>query len=260
MITIIKFGGSVITDKNKPLSVNQKTIDSLSSSLREFSKSNELIVVHGGGSFGHPLAKKYSLKKGYVNEKSFEGFALTQDAMQRLNRIIVESLLKNGVPAVSYQSSASLILKDGKIREINIKPLRLLLGMGLVPVIYGDVVADTSKRRFGIASGDMIIAHLSQKLPVKQVFFISDVDGVYTSDPKKDKKAKHIPLINRHNYSEVQASLGGSGGVDVTGGMAHKIGEIITLSRKGIIIEVLDPKNMKNAVEGKAHNATVIRW
>jgi isopentenyl phosphate kinase len=254
---VIKLGGSTITDKNKPFSVNTPVIKKIAKVLRG---KKDIVLVHGGGSFGHPLAKKYKLTKGYLNKSSVKGYALTQDAMQRLNRMIVDILIKSGINAISYQTSASTVMKNNKIQSINVEPLKNMIKLGLMPVMYGDVVTDNAKKKFGITSGDMIIEYLTRKFNVKRVFFLSDVDGIYTADPKKDKNANHISKINRNNLKEVEKMLSGSGGIDVTGGMVHKIEHVMWIAKRGTPVEILKPSQLSKALKGTKHKSTVIRW
>ena len=54
---LIKLGGSIITNKEKPLSPRRKTIDNLAKSLRKIEEP--MIIVHGGGSYGHYWSVKY---------------------------------------------------------------------------------------------------------------------------------------------------------------------------------------------------------
>ncbi len=58
-IIILKLGGSLLTDKNKPFSIRE---DIAKDSIQQIVDAEEkLILIHGGGSFGHPLAKKYNI-------------------------------------------------------------------------------------------------------------------------------------------------------------------------------------------------------
>ena len=56
---LIKLGGSIITNKEKPLSARKKTIDNLSKSLKKIKEP--IIIVHGGGSYGHYWSVKYDM-------------------------------------------------------------------------------------------------------------------------------------------------------------------------------------------------------
>jgi isopentenyl phosphate kinase len=62
--TVLKIGGSVITDKNGDLAAKTEVINRLAEEIAKANLKN-LIVVHGGGSFGHPIAQKWALKNGY---------------------------------------------------------------------------------------------------------------------------------------------------------------------------------------------------
>ena len=56
---LIKLGGSIITNKEKPLSPRKKTIEKLSKSLKKIDEP--IIIVHGGGSYGHYWSVKYDM-------------------------------------------------------------------------------------------------------------------------------------------------------------------------------------------------------
>ena len=93
---IIKFGGSVITDKAKECCFKQEVVDRFAAELKHANK--QAIVIHGAGSFGHILAKQYRLNEGYTQKKQLEGFALTQAQVQRLNNLVLASLQNHGLP------------------------------------------------------------------------------------------------------------------------------------------------------------------
>ena len=60
-LIIIKLGGSVVTFKEKPLSPNYEGIDKILKVLVEIKKKFKIIIVHGGGSFGHYWSVKYDM-------------------------------------------------------------------------------------------------------------------------------------------------------------------------------------------------------
>ncbi|MFQ6130038.1 MAG: kinase, partial [Candidatus Hadarchaeaceae archaeon] len=64
---IVKFGGSVITDKRRRFAVKQATLRRLARELA--AAKGPLVLVHGGGSFGHPMASKYKIAEGYRNNR-----------------------------------------------------------------------------------------------------------------------------------------------------------------------------------------------
>ena len=93
-LILVKLGGSLITDKNKPFTPRHDVINRLAREIHEAKEEKHLkvIVGHGGGSFPHKPAKDYRTNEGIVNGQSFKGIALVQDAASKLNRIIVLGL------------------------------------------------------------------------------------------------------------------------------------------------------------------------
>ncbi len=254
---IVKLGGSVITDKSRPFVVKRATLRRLARELAVVKKP--LIIVHGGGSFGHPVASKYGIADGYKNKRQLMGLSRTHRAMERLNASVIEALQEAGISAIAVQPSACAVVNRGQIQSMELLPIRKLLKLGLVPVLYGDAVPDLSKG-MSILSGDQIVAYLAQELKASRVVLGADVDGVYTANPKKNKSAK---LVRRITPADVKlvASLGTGEGKDVTGGMENKVRELLELAKRGAEAEIVNatrPGVLKRAVQGKRGLGTVV--
>lgn len=255
---IVKLGGSVITDKRARFAVRRAAIQRLAKELA--SVRGPLVVVHGGGSFGHPLATKYGLAEGYKSRRQLVGFSLTHRAMEKLNAHVVEALQREGIPAVAVQPSACAVVKGRKLVLMELTPVRKMLELGLVPVLYGDVVPDL-ERGVSILSGDQLVVHLAKELGAKRVILGVDVEGVCTADPKVRKEAELVPVITPTNWPEVKGLMGRVGAPDVTGGMAGKINELLGLAELGIEVGVVNaakPEVLKRAALGERGLGTEI--
>jgi len=219
------------------------------------------VIVHGGGSFGHPVALKYEIAEGYESRRQLMGLSLTHRAMEKLNAHVIDALQKVGIPAIAIQPSACAVVNEGRIIFMELAPVRKLLELGLVPVLYGDAMPDLGKG-MSILSGDQLVVHLAKDLGAERVILGADVDGVHTIDPKKDKEAKLIPEITPTNWLEVEKSLGRPDGPDVTGGIANKIKELLTLAERGVeaeIVNAMKPNVLKRAILGEHGLGTKIR-
>ncbi|MFW6117849.1 MAG: isopentenyl phosphate kinase, partial [Thermoproteota archaeon] len=183
-LTLLKIGGSVITDKTEELKVRMQTITRLA---EEIYKANlqRLIVVHGGGSFGHPLAKRYSLIEGFREERQKVGFSETHHMMTVLNGLFMDELIGLNLPAMSITPSSCIITKNGRIEKLEDRILKTFLDMNFLPVLYGEVVLD-SKLGFTILSGDQIVSKVSTRFNAERIIIGVDVDGLYNADPKVD--------------------------------------------------------------------------
>jgi len=254
---IVKLGGSVITDKRKKLVVKRAALKRLAVELA--SAKGPLVIVHGGGSFGHPLASKYGIADGYKSKDQLMGLSLTHRAMELLNYYVIEALHKSGIPAIAVQPSSCTILNDGRIESMDIEPIKRMLALKLVPVLYGDVVLDV-KRGVKILSGDQIVSYLARKLGASRVIMGVDVDGVYTDAPKENKRAEIVRKITPADKGLV-SSLGSAGAEDVTGGMKNKVSELLDLARLGVeakIVNAAKPNVLREAIQGKRVIGTTI--
>lgn len=235
-LIIIKLGGSVVTFKDSASpKIRLSTIKKLSKEIFSIQKMGyKLVIVHGAGSYGHPLAKKYKLTQGFINKNSCEGFYKTILSMKRLNNLIIEKLHQAKIQAVGLSPHGFIFQKNGRLLNFDISVIKNLLDYKLVPVLYGDAVLDT-KIGCSILSGDVIIPYLAKKLKADKVIFLSDVDGIFDDDPKKNPQAKLIKKINNKNLKQVLSGIKSTGRDDVTGEMT---GKILSISKnlKGIPI------------------------
>ena len=234
---VLKVGGSAITFKDKPLTPNIRVMKRLAREIRK-AEVSKLIIVHGGGSFGHPLAKEYKLNEGFKNESQNLGFCWTHNAMVTLNSLFVNTLIQNDVPALSVAPSSCILTKHGRIHIFQDKALTKLFEKGLVPVLYGDTVIDLAKG-YAILSGDQLVSNLALKFEAERIVIGVDVDGLYTADPKKESSAQLIPRLTLKELKNLQRQVGESKVADVTGGMFGKIKELAIAVEHGIPVFVV---------------------
>jgi len=262
-IVLVKLGGSLITDKTRPFTPRFDVIKRLAREIHEAreEKGIKLVVGHGGGSFPHKPAKDYRTSEGIINKESYRGISLVQDAASRLNRIIVKSLIDAGENAVSLQPSATVVTENGRIIEWYLEPIKEMLKHNLLPVPYGDVAIDV-KKGCSIISTEEVLNYLAKNVGYKRIILAGIVDGVFTSDPQKNPDAKLIPEINSRNYEEIKKYLGGSAGIDVTGGMLHRVERIFELTSLGVEAEIINGEKenvLKRALLGEKGLGTTIR-
>jgi isopentenyl phosphate kinase len=237
-LTVLKLGGSVITIKDRAFTPNKKAINRLS---REISEAGvePLIIVHGGGSFGHVPAHKFQIEKGFHESAQLEGYSKTRQAMMALNKLMVDALIKRGIYVTAVSPVACIITENGRISKFEVEPLEKLLHLGLTPILYGDAVLD-KKLGFTILSGDQLISKLAIMFQAIKVVIGIDVDGLYKSDPKINSKAKFISKISLKAIRTFLNGIIGSQNVDVTGGMSGKIAELIPVVERNIPVELVN--------------------
>lgn len=249
--TILKLGGSVITIKNKPFTANKRAIARLAAEIKR-ADVDSLVLVHGGGSFGHPVAKEYRIDEGYRDELQIMGFSQTHQAMTALNRLVVASLINHDIPAMDVQPSSCVVTKSGRIEVMETKPLAKLLEIGFVPVLYGDAVVDSAKG-FAILSGDQLASSLAVRFGAHRIIIGVDVDGLYSADPKTNLSAYLIEQITVEELKKLHHKIGETNVADVTGGMPRKIMELTAAVEHGVpttIVNAAKPNNIFRALKG----------
>jgi len=97
-----------------------------------------------------------------------------------------------------------------------------LLGLGVVPVVNENDTVVTEEIRYG--DNDRLAARVAQLAGADLLVLLSDIDGLYSADPRKDPNAAHLPLISEIT-PQIEAMAGGANATSGvgTGGMATKI-------------------------------------
>ena len=256
---VLKLGGSVITDKKAPSTPNLEAIERLADEISR-AKVTSLILVHGGGSFGHPVAKRYNLVEGYEDPSQITGFSETHRAMTKLNSLVMEALINHNIDALVVQPSSFVVTKAGRIQSMELKPMKRMLNMGFVPVLYGDAVLD-SEKGFAILSGDQIVSSLAINFGASRIIMGGDVDGIYTADPKVSSLAKLIERLTLEELKTQKHEIEGVKATDVTGGMIGKMRELIPAIERNIqtlIVNATKPLRVYKALREEEVICTII--
>ncbi len=245
---ILKLGGSVITDKTGELSAKTEDINRIAEEIKRADIDN-VVIVHGGGSFGHPTAQKYGIKDGLKEPSQKLGFSETHHVMTVLNGLIMDALVWHEIPSLSITPSSIVVTENGRIKSLDETVLHKCMEMGFTPVLYGDAVLD-EKIGFTVLSGDQLVAYLAIKLKAEKIIIGVDTDGIYEADPKVDPNAKPYLRLNLEQLKKVQAKIGKAQTTDVTGGMAGKIAELIPAVEAGITVQIINATRNLRVLRG----------
>ena len=241
-VILLKLGGGLLTDKEKPLSIRE---DIVKSTIDQIINANvKLILIHGGGSFGHPLAKKYDILEGLNTSvpNQILGLTETHQAMVKFNSYLVNMFLESNYPALSIQPSSIFINDSGNTINKSLDIIEIMLDLNILPILYGDIIFD-KQGSFSIISGDQIIFKLCEKLKkyhISKVIFGIEIDGIFiNTQDNKNKNIKLVPEILSSNLDLLDlADLGKK--IDVTGGIKGKINSIKDICNFNIPVQILN--------------------
>ena len=235
-VVVIKWGGGLITQKEKFCVPRPKVINSLAKVLRvvldHAPKPTRIVLVHGAGSYGHLRSKMWRLQEGKLPDGSVapeeedgchsqeEAVYLVREELLELNRLVCTSLFHYGIKTCVH-SPHKWAHGTGPSFKGDISG-RFLKSDTAIDVTYGDVV-DVGSSSFGILSGDDLVVRLSCELPnVRCLVFAvgGGIDGLLSLAPSKGGSNEH--LIHEWSDSMPSNSFLHQENIDVTGGMAKK--------------------------------------
>lgn len=229
MTVVLKLGGSVVTDKDREETVDGESLDAAAAAIGDVVDDLDgLVVVHGGGSFGHPNAADYGVSTT-EGTRDADGVLAIHGAMKTLNQFVLRRLREHDIPAVPvHPLSAASRDADGEL-ALPTQQVRTLLGEGFVPVLHGDVIGHTGEG-VTVVSGDELVVELAASVDADRVGLCSAVPGVLDNDDA---------VISRiEAYEDVAEVLGASDATDVTGGMAGKVRALLDLDVEASIFDL----------------------
>lgn len=259
-LILIKLGGSLITDKSKPYTAKLAVIKRLAREIKTaWNKDLRFVIAHGGGSFPHTSAAKYKTADGIKKKADVFGLAVVQQDALKINRILNEIFLREGLPCLSFVPSSFTLAKKQKMVEIFINPIIQALKVGALPLVFGDIILDR-KNGCCIFSGEKTLVNLIKPLTDAGFKIIKTIqcgvtNGVY------DQQGKTTPFVTLNSFSSLDKIIDGAAGADVTGGMRHKIRECLKMANFGIDSFIINGKKkdeLLKAILGKKVKGTLV--
>ena len=227
-LILIKLGGSIISDKTKINKARFNVIKDLSRQVKNFLRNDKnlsIIITTGAGGFGHPVAKIYE-------HNLEEGLPFIKDAVKAINQIVIESLNKEGVRAVSVEPSEIAQYKNKEIVSLFHGFIVGLLEKNIIPVFHADLV-DDQKLGISILSMDKFLVDLAiffknKNYEVEKVIFAGTTAGVVS------RVGTTIKKITKKNLSKIKEVFYKGKGINVTGGMKYKVEQCLRLAEEEI--------------------------
>ena len=212
---VIKIGSSSIVDENKG-EIRKKWLNSICKDIELLKKEGKKIIIVTSGAVA--LGKKIISNKKSLHKLEDKQAAAAVGQIELSNNW-QKNLKKNNINSAQIL----LTLDDSEIRRryLNIrKTIFSLHKNGIIPIINENDTVATEEIRYG--DNDRLAARVSQMIDADLLIMLSEVDGLYTESPKKNKKAKKIIDIKKID-STIEKMADGKFSKLGSGGMATKI-------------------------------------
>jgi len=248
-VLTVKIGGSVFSDKSKPYSFREKSVEKLAELFSYITRDNTvaLVLVLGGGSHGHVIVKQLLETHGRLEKRHVP---IISRVMERLALRFAGVLEERGLaPLIVHPHNICYAIQGQHHCDLSIAAKAIEDG---IPVItYGDaILSDTGAY---ILSGDDLTVDLALLTKTPVLFYLSNVNGI------RDVNGEVIPEATLKELVE-NNTLGGASGIDVTGGMRKKVESLSRLppGTKVCIANGLDVQGVKEALLGGRCPGTLI--
>ena len=213
-IIVIKIGSSLLIDDNKK--IRKKWLSEFSKDIQELLKQNKKIVIVSSGAIAMGCKKLNLSKKNLKLDKSQ---AVASIGQIELMNLFSETFLKFKINI----SQILLTLEDTEQRRRALNAKRTfdnLFQLGFVPIVNENDSISTLEIKYG--DNDRLASRVAQISGADSLILLSDVDGLYTQNPKIYKNAKLLKVIKDidQNIEKIATKSIGEHG---TGGMKTKI-------------------------------------
>jgi len=212
-LLVVKIGSALVVDRAEPRTA---WLDSVAADiLAARARGASVIVVSSGAIALARSALGLSQPQLRLEEKQ----AAAAVGQIRLAQAWTAALAAHGI--VAAQLLLTLEDTEDRRRYLNARAtLTTLLGLGCVPVINENDSVATAEIRFG--DNDRLAARVAEMVQADQLVLLSDIDGLYTADPKRDPTAQHIPEVPAVT-TEIEAMGGDPPPGYSSGGMRTKL-------------------------------------
>jgi isopentenyl phosphate kinase len=232
MTVVLKLGGSVVTRKDEPETVDREALGRAAGAIARDPPDGGVVLVHGGGSFGHYHADRHGVSAA-DGSRDAEALAAIHAAMTDLNGAVLDALHERDVAALPVRPLSLVHRGPGgdPILHLPTGSVAAMLAEGFVPVLHGDVVVHEG-RGGTILSGDEVVVSLARSLGAERVGVCSTVPGVLGTD------GEVVARID--SLDDAAGALGASDATDVTGGMAGKVRALLDLPAPAHVFGLAD--------------------
>jgi glutamate 5-kinase len=212
---VVKIGSALVVDAQEaaPRSCWLAGVAADIAALR--ARGTEVIVVSSGAIALARRTLGLTQKRLRLEEKQ---------AAAAVGQIQLAQAWTQALSATSLTAAQLLLTLDDtedRRRYLNARAtLNTLLGLGCVPVINENDTVATAEIRFG--DNDRLAARVAEMVEADQLILLSDIDGLYTADPRRDPEAKHLPVVESLT-AEIEAMGGEPPPGYSSGGMRTKL-------------------------------------
>ncbi len=212
---VVKIGSALLVDENTGR-IRHDWLDALADDVAAARAQGQQVILVSSGAIA--VGRRH-LGLAQKTLKLEEKQAAAATGQIRLAHAYQETLARHDITVA--QVLLTLEDTEERRRHLNARStLTTLLGLGCVPVINENDTVATTEIRFG--DNDRLAARVAAMISADTLILLSDIDGLYTADPRSDPAARHIPAVAQMT-PEIEAMAGEAPPGYSSGGMVTKL-------------------------------------
>lgn len=252
---VVKIGTNVLSGNN---GVERSLIYSIARQISEIVRQKKQVILVSSGAIGMG-AKALGILKPLQDVRLRQACAAVgqgilmgqyQEIFAKFGQTVAQVLLTNRI--LSYRKN-----------YVNLKnTVETLLKMAVVPIINENDSVSIDEIDLAFGDNDKLSALVASKIDAELLIILTDVDGLFETDPRRDTHAKRIPLVTQLT-PEIEAIAGAAGTTLGTGGMKTKIEAVKIASQAGCRVVLADgrqPNVISGIIAGKEIGTLFLPW
>ncbi|MBQ4110619.1 MAG: glutamate 5-kinase [Clostridia bacterium] len=244
-IVVVKVGTSTLTYETGKL--NLKRVDQLSRILVDIKNSGKKVVLVSSGAVGVGMSKlQINTRPSETKEKQAIAAVGQCELMSIYDRLFSEY-----GACVAQLLLTKEVISEEKFKTNVINTFETLLEKDIVPIVNENDTISVDELTFG--DNDTLSSIVARLVNADTLIILSDIDGLYTTNPKEDPDAKVISCVEEIT-EEIEKMASGAGSARGTGGMHTKLSAAKYANEKGIDVIIAngrDPHILYDILEGK---------
>jgi glutamate 5-kinase len=230
---VIKIGTSSLANSNGK--INLQRIERLAMVVSDLRNNEKQVILVSSGAIAVGAGKLgLSQKPSKLSEKQ---------ALAAIGQAELIKIYEKFFTAYNQVVAQILLTKDGvmnPIRRYNAKnTLNTLLNMNIIPIINENDTVSTDEIEFG--DNDTLSAHVAVLAESDLLIILSDIEGLYNNDPRKDETATIISKVK--DIEKVEEFAGSTDSKFAKGGMVTKIAAANLCNKEGIDVVIASGEN-----------------
>lgn len=242
---VVKIGSSTLTHETGQL--NLRRIETLAKVLSDFGNAGKQVVLVSSGAVSAGVARMELPRPTGTKEKQ----AMAAVGQSELMKLYARFFSDYGRAVGQILLTKDVVDNPERLAAAE-DTFETLLGMGCVPIVNENDPISTEGIRFG--GNDTLSAYVALICHADILINLSDTEGLFDSDPRKNPDATFIPFVQNID-DRIRAMAGGAGSEHGTGGMAAKITAAEIVTGAGIPMMILngkDPNVLYRLADGEA--------